>query len=149
VTISSTHVSSRRRAAILSYESSRLSELLRDTPEVRVRVSVGTSVIMPSLRLFAIASRRSEEIWRIAGDLLQRPEGVQQLTTRLPARFNKCPVRLDIALIEDNLVFATEIVTHVKPENVSLQGEPSMVALAGQFLRAIGYGVTPGGLYAR
>ena len=147
--LASTHVSSRGRAAILSYESNRLPAMLHDTPEARVRVSVNTIVVMPALRLFAIASQRTAAVWRIAGDFLLRPEGMQSVATRVPARFDTTPARLEVGLTEDNLVFATEIVAHAKPESVNLTGSEALRALAGQFLAATGYGLTPAGDYCR
>lgn len=147
--LASTHVSSRRTAAILSLESPRLRELLRGTPEARVRVSCSTIVVMPSLRLFSIRAAAPSQVWRIAGNDLVRPEGVQEIDSRLPARFDVTPARLDAALTEANLVFATEIMAHAKPLRIALSGNPTLVAVAGQFLAAIGYGLTAEGEFAR
>lgn len=147
--LATTHVSSRRSAAILSYESANLSVFLRGTPEARVRVSVNSIVVMPSLRLFSIAQRRSEQNWSIVGETLTRPEGRQSIVTRQPARFDATPVRLEIALTEGNLVFSTEVVSQAKPVTVSLTGPSPLVAVAGQFLLAIGYTLTSAGEYSR
>lgn len=146
--LSSTHVSSRRGSAILSYESKDLPTYLRGVSEARVRISVNAMILMPALRLFAVA-RPLDEVWSIAGNILSRPNGCQPIDGAMPARFDATPARLNAALTEQNLVFATEVMSHAKPAEISLSGSDALTALAGQFLAAIGYEKTPEGVYAR
>ncbi len=144
--VSSLHVSSRRSASILSYESSRLAQSIT-TNEARVKVSVGSIIILPALRLFHVA--RTASNWSIAGMMLTRPEGVSGIATERPVRYPFSPDSLTVALDETNLIFALEIVGNAKPGEVAVNGEPLLRQIAGQFLAEAGYSLKSPDVWAR
>ena len=145
--VSSLHVSARRQASILSYESSSIAHSIT-TNEARVKVSVGSIIILPALRLFHV-TRPVTELWQISGLTLVRPEGTCSVVTSAPVRFATSPCLLTVGLTEENLIFATEIIGNAKPGSVALSGGALLCQVAGQFLAEAGYSESAPGVWSR
>ncbi len=138
--LGSCHISSHKRAALLSYEARDLRDFF-GTPEVRVRIHVGQVVVTPLLRFHSIA-RPATEHWTIAGGTLRTPAGVCDIRTVSPVTLIHTAASIDAVLDEMNLVFATELIGNLRPGRVVVHGEPVLLTVAGQFLRAGGYSET-------
>jgi len=138
--LSSCHVSSRRGAAVLSYEAKDLGIFLQ-TPVVRVRIHVGRIIVAPQLRFHAVA-RPAHEHWKIAGNILETPAGSLELRTAAPLNLPQRAECIEADLDERNLVFATELIGNQRPGRVIVRGNRVFMTVASQFLRAAGYGET-------
>jgi hypothetical protein len=138
------HVSTHKRAALLSYEASDLGSFL-GTPEVRVRIQVGQIVVTPLVRFHSVA-RPATAHWSIKGEFLTTAGGVVGIRTATPLNLARTAGTIEAALDRLNLVFVTEIIGNQRPGRVLLTGEPILLTVAGQFLRAGGYsdGAIPG-----
>ena len=135
--LGSCHVSHRRSRAILSYEAPDIERLIPSV-EARVRLSVKTIIVMPSLRVFAIL-RKTAARWTICGNEIVTQNQALPLTGVKPLHLAKAPAVIEADLTEANLVYATEVIGNARPGVVVLSGEPLAVQLAGQFLLAAGY----------
>ena len=138
--IGSCHVSSRRGFGVLSYEASDLGSFIGG-PEVRVRIQVGRIVVAPLLRFHAVAKPAAER-WVIAGGLVTTPGGEFELRSAGPLRLPQTAATIEANLDERNLVFATELIGNQRPGRVLVRGASVLLTVAGQFLRACGYGAT-------
>ena len=138
--LGSCHVSSRRGAGLLSYEARDIGGFI-GTPEIRVRIQVGRIFVTPLLRFHSIA-RPTTEQWRIASDSLITPSGRTALRTAGPLNLPRTAASIEADLDERNVVFATELIGNQRPGRVLVRGNPVMMTVAGQFLRAAGYGET-------
>ncbi len=138
--IASCHVSSRRGSAVLSYEARDLAELFAG-PDVRVRIHVGQIIVQPALRCHGVA-RPADEHWSIAGDTLTMPRASISLRSAAPLALPQTAATITVELDEQNLVFATELIGNQRPGRVKITGVKILLVVAGQFLRACGYGET-------
>lgn len=133
-------ISPRKKGGLLSYEARDLSDFL-GTPEVRVRISVGTIVVAPLLRFHSVA-RPVTEHWSITESVLTTPRGQTRLRSASPLNFPQTAASIEVEFDASNLVFATELIGNQRPARVVVRGIPVMVVVAGQFLRAAGYSET-------
>lgn len=136
----SCHVSSRRGAALLSYEAQDIGSFI-GTPEIRVRIQVGRIFVTPLMRFHSVARTVTEQ-WSIEGDVLITPSGRTALRTAGPLHLPQTAASIEAYLDEQNLVFATELIGNQHPGRVIVRGNPVMMTVAGQFLRAAGYSET-------
>lgn len=137
--IGSRHVSSRRGVGILSYESQDLGSFA--SPQVRVRIHVGQIIVTPLLRFHSVA-QLAVEYWSILGDSLITPRGRTDIRTSAPLSLPQAASFIDAHLNEANIVFATEVIGNQRPARVAIHGGSVLMTVAGQFLRAAGYGET-------
>lgn len=136
----SCRITPRKKGGVLSYEARDLSNFL-GTPDVRVRISVGKIVVTPLLRFHSIA-RPATECWAIVGLSLITPTGIADIHTATPLNLAHTAASTEVDLDESNLIYATELIGNQRPGRVYLRGTPIMLTVAGQFLRASGYGET-------
>jgi len=122
------HVSRRRGAAILSYESTSLARIFETTPEVRVKISVNLVQVFPSLRVFHVR-KHSTETWSIGADsVLTTPKGqLNMLSGREPILGR--PLSINLSLSDRNLVAATDFIARVKPAEIRLTPADTVQAL--------------------
>jgi len=138
--LGSCHVSSRKGAGLLSYEAGDLGSFL-SVPEIRVRIHVGQIVVTPRLRMHTVA-RAAAELWTISRTGLTTPSGVYDLRSTNPLSLLHTAGTIEAHLDEGNLVYATELIGNQRPGRVVVRGEALLLTIAGQFLRAAGYGET-------
>ena len=136
--LSTTHVSARKGHGVLSYEAKDLGNFL-GSPEVRVRITVGQILVIPRLRA-ATVHVRNDEVWTVKGSTLTTPHGQCDIRQEKPLFLRSRAATIEVALEEQNLVYATELIGNQRPGRVVLSGEPILVTVGGQFLAACGYG---------
>ena len=131
-------VSSRRGVPLLSLENGWLAKQMpsRDA-EVRVRVCVGSVIVMPRLRIFHVG-RTTHELATISEGTVEVGGKILPLHTAKPAAFGLI-AELKADLNWSNLVLATEVMGNSRPSRVQLSGDALCVRLAGKFLSEGGY----------
>lgn len=127
--LSRTHVSSRRGAAILSYEGS--DNMARfSVPEVRVKITHGLVQVLPSLRAFSVRVSTACT-WILDGMTLTTPECSLTLRDGLERPAGR-PSTVEARLTSASLIAATSLIAWAKPATIRLLPVSAKVVPMGQ-----------------